>query len=52
MESFADAGPDGTCLLAANFLRVGETASRGRQDVRNEHQRTVKTVLMYPLERR
>lgn len=52
VESFADAGYDGTCLLAANFLRVGETAGRGRQDVRNEHGRTVKTVLMYPLFRR
>ena len=52
VESFADAGYDGTCLLAANFLRVGETAGRGRQDVHNEHQRTVKTVLMYPLDRR
>ena len=32
VESFADEGVDGTCLRAANFLCVGRTAGRGRQD--------------------
>ena len=51
VESFADQGYEGTCLLAANFLRVGETAGRGRQDRAKRRDRTVKTVLMYELER-
>ena len=32
VESFADEGYAGTCLRAANFLCVGRTAGRGRQD--------------------
>ena len=51
VESFADAGSDGTCLRAANFLRVGETAGRGRQDRKKQRAKTVKTVFMYPLHR-
>ena len=42
-------GQDGTSLRAANFLRIGQTAGRGRQDRRNAHAETVKTVYMYPL---
>ena len=52
VESFADAGYDGTCLRAANFLCVGQTTGRGRQDRDRRHARTVKTVFMYPLDRR
>ena len=51
VESFAYAGYDGTCLRAANFLCVGETAGRGRQDRRKQRAKTVKTVFMYPLNR-
>ena len=32
VESFVDPGYDGSCLRAVGFLRVGETAGRGRQD--------------------
>ena len=51
VESFADEGYDGTCLRAANFLCVGTTAGRGRQDRRKLRAATVKTVLMLELER-
>ena len=51
VESFADEGYDGTCLRAANFLCVGTTAGRGRQDRRKRRAATVKTVLMRELER-
>ena len=49
VESYADAGYDGTCLRGANFVRVGETAGRGRQDRDNRHAKSVKTVFMYAL---
>ena len=52
VESFADEGYAGTCLRAANFLCVGRTAGRGRQDRERRRARTVKTVFMFPLDRR
>ena len=51
VESFADAGYDGTCLRAANFLCVGETTGRGRQDREKRRGKTVKTVFLYELAR-
>ncbi len=51
VESFADEGYDGTCLRAANFLCVGKTAGRGRQDREKQRAKTVKTVFMRALER-
>ena len=49
VESFADAGYDGTCLRAANFRCVGKTAGRGRQDRDKRRAQTVKTVFVYEL---
>ena len=51
VESFADAGYDGTCLRAANFLCVGKTTGRGRQDRAKRRGKTVKTVFLYELAR-
>ena len=51
VESFADEGYNGTCLRAANFLCVGTTAGRGRQDREKRRAKTVKTVFVYELER-
>ena len=51
VESFADAGYDGTCLRAANFLCVGRTGGRGRQDREHRRAETVKTVLVRELDR-
>ena len=51
VESFADAGYDGTCLRAANFLCVGETTGRGRQDREKRRGKTVKRVFVYSLVR-
>ena len=51
VESFADAGYEGTCLRAANFVRVGETTGRGRQDREKRRAKTVKRVFMYELAR-
>ena len=44
-------GYDGACLKAANFLRVGRTAGRGRQDRWKRRDKTVKTVFMRSLDR-
>ena len=51
VESFADEGYDGTCLRAANFLRIGTTEGRGRQDREHRRAKSVKTVLVRELER-
>ncbi len=51
VESFTDAGQDGICLRAANFLCVGRTAGRGRQDRARRRAKTVKMVFMYELAR-
>ena len=49
VETFVDPAHDGTCLRAANFVHVGRTAGRGRQDRDNRHAKTVKSVWMYEL---
>ena len=50
VESFADEGYAGTCLRAANFLCLGTTEGRGRQDREHWRAKTVKTVFMVELE--
>ena len=52
VDNFADEGCAGTCLRAANSLFVGRMAGRGRQDRTKRHARTVKTVFMFPFDRR
>ena len=51
VETYADAGYDGVCLRAANFLCVGKTSGRGREDRNKQRGKTVKTVFVYPLAR-
>jgi hypothetical protein len=40
----------GTCYRAANWLEVGETKGRGRQDENNQHAVAVKKVFLYALD--
>ena len=40
----------GTCYRAANWIEVGETKGRGRQDRHNRQDGCVKKVLLYPLD--
>ena len=40
----------GTCYQAANWIEVGQTQGRGRQDRAHAHAETVKTIYLYPLE--
>jgi len=39
----------GTCYRAANWVLVGSTKGRGRQDQHNEHLLPIKDIYLYPL---
>ena len=50
LESFVDTARfDGACYRAANFLRVGQTQGRGRQDRGHDHRASIKDIYVYPL---
>ena len=49
VETFVEPDRDGACFKAANFVCVGRTAGRGRQDRHKDCARTVKSVYMYEL---
>lgn len=50
VETFVDPSwASGTCFRAANWIRVGSTQGRGRQDSEREGAETVKDVYLYPL---
>ena len=51
VESFVDQTHyRGTCYQAANWIEVGQTQGRGRQDSANQQAETVKAIYLYPLE--
>ena len=50
-ETFVEQPWTGTCYRAANWLCLGETAGRGRQDRRHARAVPIKTVWVYPLGR-
>jgi hypothetical protein len=43
---------EGTCYRAANWIELGETQGRGRQDAAHRHRCSVKRIFVYPLDRR
>lgn len=50
VETFVDkSGFSGTCYQAANWIRVGSTQGRGRQDRENKEAKTIKDVYVYVL---
>lgn len=50
LETFVDAARyRGTCYQAANWIRVGETAGRGRMDRYTRYLSTPKVIYVYPL---
>lgn len=52
VESFVDTSRfTGGCFQAANWIRVGQTQGRGRQDRFNKWEKTVKDIYVYPLEK-
>jgi hypothetical protein len=51
IETFVEQGRfRGTCYRAANWIEVGETKGRGRQDQNNRQDVPVKKVLLYALD--
>ena len=42
----------GTCYRAANWVVLGRTTGRGKDDRAHQPNRPVKEVLVYPLDRR
>jgi hypothetical protein len=51
VESFADSELfAGTCYQATNWVAVGKTKGRGRQDRGHQSAKTVKAIHMYPLQ--
>ncbi len=52
LETFVEDGRfQGTCYRAANWIRVGQTTGRTRNDRRTNIQTPVKSVYLYPLRR-
>ena len=52
VESFVDTSLfAGTCYRAANWIRVGCTQGRGRQDRLRQSAETIKDIYLYPLEK-
>ncbi len=49
VESFVESGT-GTCFRAANWIHVGRTKGRGRQDSHFESALSIKDIYMYALE--
>ena len=47
VETYVGAEHEGTCFKAANFVRVGATAGRGRQDRERKRAAGVKSVYMW-----
>ena len=51
VESFVDTAHFiGTSYRAANWLEIGKTQGRGRQDREHDHAKTVKSIYVYALE--
>jgi hypothetical protein len=52
-ETFVDSGRfKGTCYRAANWIYLGQTTGRGKDDQTNRPNRPLKDVLGYPLDKR
>jgi hypothetical protein len=52
VESFVDASRfSGACYRAANWILVGQTQGRGRQDRFSKREKTIKDIYVYPLEK-
>jgi hypothetical protein len=51
VESFVEQSSyAGTCYQASNWIEVGQTQGRGRQDSEHQRAETVKSIYLYPLE--
>lgn len=51
LETFVEPPHTGTCYLASNWIEIGQTAGRGRQDRTFEYGVSQKSIFVYPLVR-
>jgi hypothetical protein len=52
LETFVDTGRfTGSCYRAANWIYLGETTGRGKDDQTNKQNRSLKAIFGYPLEK-
>ncbi len=51
LESFVDEAWSGTCYQAANWIKIGNTKGRGRQDKHNQHALSRKAIYVYPIDK-
>ena len=51
IESFVDEAWSGTCYQAANWIKIGRTKGRGRQDKHNQYALTRKAIYVYPVDK-
>ncbi len=49
LETFVTAPWSGTCYQAANWIHLGQTSGKGRQDRKYEEAATVREIFVYPL---
>ncbi len=50
LESFVDEVWSGTCYQAANWIKIGNTKGRGRQDKHNKQSLSRKAIYVYPVD--
>jgi hypothetical protein len=50
-ESFVDEAWSGSCYRAANWIKIGKTKGRGRQDKHKEHSLSRKVIYVYPIDK-
>ncbi|MFN3531968.1 MAG: Druantia anti-phage system protein DruA [Candidatus Brocadia sp.] len=51
LETFVEQGRfSGSCYRASNWVHIGSTKGRGRQDSCNEYGESIKDIYMYPLD--
>ncbi len=51
VESFVDEDWSGTCYQAANWVYIGKTQGRGRQDTQNQYALTQKAAYLYAIDK-
>lgn len=50
-ESFVDEAWSGSCYRAANWIKIGKTKGRGRQDKHKKQELSRKAIYVYPVEK-
>ena len=50
-ESFVDEAWSGSCYRAANWMKIGKTKGRGRQDKHKKHALSRKAIYVYPIDK-